>query len=85
MSANSAVQHISTGLGAYLGGRIIKDNADLTIRNFDKVGLMAVAATLISLWLAGRVRAAAKPGPKPAEVSAFEEVLEDPLSAAETL
>ena len=85
MSANSAVQHISTGLGAYLGGRIIKDNADLTIRNFDKVGLMAVAATLVSLWLAGRVRPAAKPGPKPAEVSAFEEVLEDPLSAAESL
>ena len=26
MSANSAVQHISTGLGAYLGGLIIADN-----------------------------------------------------------
>ena len=86
MSANSAIQHISTGLGAYLGGQIIVDDKVAhTIRNFDKVGLMAVAATLMSLWLAGRVRPAAKPGPQPADVSAFENVLDDPLSAAETL
>jgi MFS transporter, DHA1 family, inner membrane transport protein len=86
MSANSAVQHLSTGLGAYLGGLIIADNvADHTIRNFEKVGWMAVAATLISLWLAGRVRPAAKPAPQPADVDAFEDVLDDPLSAAESL
>jgi MFS transporter, DHA1 family, inner membrane transport protein len=86
MSANSAVQHISTGLGAALGGLIIADNpVDHTIRNFDKVGLMAVAATLVSLWLAGRVRPAAKPVTRPADVTAFESVLDDPLSAAESL
>jgi predicted MFS family arabinose efflux permease len=86
MSANSAVQHISTGLGAYLGGLIIADDKVYhTIRNFDKVGLMAVAATLVSLWLAGRVRPAAKPDPQPAEVAAFENVLDDPLTAAESL
>jgi MFS transporter, DHA1 family, inner membrane transport protein len=86
MSANSAVQHISTGLGAYLGGLIIADDKVYhTIRNFDKVGLMAVAATLVSLWLAGRVRPAAKPDPRPAEVAAFENVLDDPLTAAESL
>ena len=43
MSANSAVQHFSTGLGAYLGGLIIAgDPVDHSIRNFDKVGFIAV-------------------------------------------
>jgi MFS transporter, DHA1 family, inner membrane transport protein len=86
MSANSAIQHISTGLGAYLGGQIIVDDKVAhTIHYFDRVGWMAVASTLISLWLAGRVRAAAKPGPRPADVTAFENVLDDPLTAAKTL
>jgi predicted MFS family arabinose efflux permease len=86
MSANSAVQHISTGLGAYLGSQIIADNpVDHSILHFDRVGYIAVAATVLSLWLAGRVRPADKPAPLPAEVGAFEEVLEDPLSAAESL
>jgi MFS transporter, DHA1 family, inner membrane transport protein len=86
MTANSAVQHISTGLGAFLGGRIIWDDpVDHSIHHFDWVGLIAVAATLVSLWLAGRVRPAAKPSPTPADVSAFESVIDDPLSAAETL
>jgi MFS transporter, DHA1 family, inner membrane transport protein len=86
MSANSAVQHISTGLGAYLGGKIIADDPmSHAILHFDRVGMIAVAATLVSLWLAGRVRQAAKPAPKPAEFSAFENVLDEPLSAAETL
>jgi MFS transporter, DHA1 family, inner membrane transport protein len=83
MSANSAVQHISTGIGALLGGWIIGDNR--VIPHFERVGFVAVAATLISLWLAGRVRPAAKPAPQPADVGAFEDVLEDPLSAAESL
>jgi DHA1 family inner membrane transport protein len=86
MSANSGIQHISTGLGAYLGGLIIVDDKVAhSIHHFDRVGWIAVAATLISLWLAGRVRAAAQPGPRPEDIPAFENVLEDPLTAAETL
>jgi predicted MFS family arabinose efflux permease len=86
MSANSAVQHFSTGLGAYLGGRIIVgDPVDHTIHNFDKVGFIAIGATLVSLWLAGRVRPAAKSATQTADVSAFERVLDDPMSAAESL
>jgi predicted MFS family arabinose efflux permease len=85
MSANSAVQHLSTGLGAYLGGQILGKAADGTIRNFDKVGLIAVAATLLSLWLAGRVRPAPTSGPAIADQQPMEEILNDPLSAAETL
>ena len=86
MSANSAVQHFSTGIGAYLGGLIIGDTAaDHAIPNFDKVGFIAIGATLISLWLAGRVRPAPHLTPMAAEIPAFETVLDDPLSAAESL
>lgn len=86
MSANSAVQHISTGLAAYIGGKIIADDpVTHTILHFDQVGFLAVASTAVSLWLAGRVRSAVKPAPEPADIGAFNEVLDDPLSAAETL
>jgi predicted MFS family arabinose efflux permease len=86
MSANSAIQHLSTGFGAYLGGKIIVDDKVAhTIYHFDRVGWMAVASTLISLWLAGRVRAAVQPGTRTAGIPAFDKVLEDPLTAAETL
>jgi predicted MFS family arabinose efflux permease len=58
MSANSAVQHLASGVGASVGGLILVKPADGTIRNFGIVGLLAAAATLLSLWLAGRVRPA---------------------------
>ena len=64
MSANSAVQHISTGFGAYLGGKILQKGADGTLLYFDRVGLIAVASTLLSLWLAGRVRPAQVTSPR---------------------
>ncbi len=86
MSANSAVQHFSTGLGAYLAGRIIVANpADGSILHFDRVGYIGVVATLLSVWLAGRVRPAAATARPAAEPPSFEAVLDDPLSAAETL
>jgi predicted MFS family arabinose efflux permease len=59
MSANSSLQHLSTGLGAQVGGLIVKPSATGGLRHFEIVGLIAVATTLISLWLAGRVRPAA--------------------------
>jgi predicted MFS family arabinose efflux permease len=58
MSANSAVQQLSAGLGAYLGGRILVKASDGSLQHFDRVGLIAVVMTLLSLWLAGRVRPA---------------------------
>jgi len=58
MSANSSVQHLSTGLGAFTGSRIVTQSADGRLHHFELVGLMAVAATLLSLWLAGRLRSA---------------------------
>jgi predicted MFS family arabinose efflux permease len=58
MSANSSVQHMATGLGTLLGSLVIKPSPDGRFEHFDVVGLIAVAATLLSLWLAGRLRSA---------------------------
>jgi DHA1 family inner membrane transport protein len=56
MSANSAVQHLATGLGAALGGVIVHTRPDQPLPNFPIVGLIAAASTLLSIWLAGRLR-----------------------------
>ncbi|HEY4234521.1 MAG TPA: MFS transporter, partial [Lacipirellulaceae bacterium] len=58
LSANASVQHVSSGLGAYLGGLIVAESAEGKIEHFGTVGWVAAAATLSSLWLAGRVRIA---------------------------
>ncbi len=58
MSANSAVQHLSAGVGAAIGGKILIKSADGTFSHYERVGLVAVLATLISLWIAGLVRPA---------------------------
>jgi predicted MFS family arabinose efflux permease len=58
MSANSAVQHLASGVGASIGGQILVKSPDGAIHNFGLVGLLAATATLLSLWLAGRVKPA---------------------------
>ena len=58
MSANSAVQHLASGLGAFVGGKILVTAADRSLVRFGWVGVVAAAATLLSLWLAGLVRSA---------------------------
>ena len=58
MSANSAVQHLASGLGAKVGGLILLKADDGTQHYFNRIGLFAAAATALSLWLAGRVRPA---------------------------
>jgi DHA1 family inner membrane transport protein len=56
MSANSAVQHVASGLGATLGGMIVEGGAGEPLRNFGTVGILAACATIASLWLAARIR-----------------------------
>ena len=58
MSANSAVQHLASGVGAAIGGQMLVKAADGTQQHFNQLGLFAAIATGISLWLAGRVRPA---------------------------
>lgn len=55
LSANSSVQHIACGIGAYIGGLIIAETSTHRIEHFGTVGWIAAATTLASLWLAGRI------------------------------
>ena len=57
MSPNSAVQHLSTGLGALIGGAIVRPAPDGAFTRYGLVGWLACATTLASLSLAARVRA----------------------------
>ena len=59
--------------------------ADGKLQNFNKVGMIAVVATLLSLWIAGLVRPAEVTISARAEKPLVEEILDDPLSAAELL
>jgi predicted MFS family arabinose efflux permease len=56
LSANASVQHITSGLAASLGGLIIAEGENHRLEHFGLVGWVAAASTLVSLWLAGRVR-----------------------------
>jgi predicted MFS family arabinose efflux permease len=62
MSATSSVQLVAGGLGSILGGCIIVRGSDGRLEHFDRVGWIAAGATLLSLWIAGRLRPA---GPTP--------------------
>jgi len=56
--ANSAVQHLASGLGSYVGGLLIVEAADRTLLHFDRVGWFALACTLASLGFAAKLRVA---------------------------
>jgi len=55
LGANSAVQHVSAGLGASIGGQILSKH-DGKLEHYPIVGIISVVGTLVSLWLAGRLR-----------------------------
>jgi DHA1 family inner membrane transport protein len=56
LSANSCVQHLALGVGAYIGGLIVVAREDNSLANFSIVGFLSAGATILSLWLAGRIR-----------------------------
>jgi predicted MFS family arabinose efflux permease len=58
MTANSAVQHLSSGVGAFLGGLILGQARGGALVGFGQVGVLSVLATIASLLLAGRLRSA---------------------------
>jgi MFS transporter, DHA1 family, inner membrane transport protein len=55
LGANSAVQHVAAGLGASIGGWILSKH-DGKLEHYPIVGIISVVGTLVSLWLAGRLR-----------------------------
>jgi DHA1 family inner membrane transport protein len=56
LSINSSVQHVSSGIGAYLGGVIVAMTVDNRIEHFGTVGWVGAGCTLFTLWLASRVQ-----------------------------
>jgi DHA1 family inner membrane transport protein len=82
MSAYSSIQHVSAGLGAFFAGLILVEGLDRSLQRYWVVGLIGAASTLLSVWLAGRLRpASALP-----EARKFEPMVEialDPVPAAE--
>ncbi|MCP4437487.1 MAG: MFS transporter [Aureispira sp.] len=57
MSISSALQQMSAGLAALIGGSIVIETASKTILQFNYIGYIAVALTLLSMYMARRVRA----------------------------
>jgi predicted MFS family arabinose efflux permease len=84
LSANSSVQHIAAGLGAYLGGIIVSQSTTGQIEHFGTVGWIAAAATLASLWLAARIRVADEP-PASAEALSFAAAAEATADAGDPI
>jgi MFS transporter, DHA1 family, inner membrane transport protein len=64
MSVNAAVQHFCAGIGSFVGGVIVGEAADGRITHFNVAGVVAVAAITLSVFLAGRLRAADAVAPK---------------------
>jgi predicted MFS family arabinose efflux permease len=64
MSANSAVQHLSAGLGAAIGGAILIKSPGGSFLHYERVGAVGVLSTLLSLWIAGYVRPAVASKPE---------------------
>jgi DHA1 family inner membrane transport protein len=56
MSANSSVQHLSIGFGTYVGGLIIVEASGGRLLHVPILGVVSAAATMLCLWLAGRIR-----------------------------
>jgi DHA1 family inner membrane transport protein len=66
LSANSAIQALGTGCGAWLGGLMLTSTSSGQIAGYGTVGWVAVTlTTLAALWV-GRVKTAADKAPVPA-------------------
>lgn len=61
MTLNSAVQSISMGVAAFLGGLIIGRDAQGQLSLYWLAGLIGVVASALSAWLAGQLRMHDKP------------------------
>ncbi|WGS52955.1 MFS transporter [Paraburkholderia sp. D15] len=72
LSANSALQALGTGCGAWIGGLMLSNSATGQIEGYGTVGWVAVGIASIGLWWVARVRGARNDAPPasamPAEV-----------------
>jgi len=56
MSFNASIQQLGSGLAALTAGFVIGRAPDGTLTRYGTVGWLAVAATLLAIWLAYRIR-----------------------------
>lgn len=90
MSVHSSIQHISGGIGSFLGGLIVAEAADGTLLHYPRVGWLAAGVSVLSLALASQIRPLLPPKPTTAGMSlgASDQVMGDPgdpLPAVEML
>ncbi len=69
LSLNGAVQNLFSGIAAYLGGLMITMEGGQLV-GYSNVGLLAMGATVITLWLVGRIRLNGAVPPAPSFPSA---------------
>lgn len=63
MGLSAFMQHASTGIATLIASLIVTRVADGPLEHYNRVGWIAIAATLVAIWLLPRIRAAAKDGP----------------------
>ena len=56
LSMNGAVQQLFSGIAAYIGGAMITQDAAGQVVGYGNVGLLAMAATLVTMVLVSRIR-----------------------------
>ena len=56
MALNSALQQFSLGIVTFIGGTIITNNVNGELEHYNIVGYIAITATLISIWLAKKIK-----------------------------
>jgi predicted MFS family arabinose efflux permease len=56
MSLTSAVQQLAAGLASWFGGLLIVEGPDHTVLQYNYVGYMAAAASVIAIFIAMGVR-----------------------------
>ncbi|MEJ0090267.1 MAG: MFS transporter [Limisphaerales bacterium] len=65
MSLTSCTRDLTSGITSSIGGWVVTKSPTGQLVNYDKLGWLAVAASLISLWLASRVRVQEVHSPHP--------------------
>jgi len=56
MSLNSCVQMLSSGAASFIAGLIVQKSADGRLLHYNYVGYLAIAVTLISLWVGRKLK-----------------------------
>ena len=71
MTLNSAVQSASMGVATFIGGQLISRDAQGLVQGYWKCALIGTVASIVALWLAGRLTLYGAPGAPQAPAGAL--------------